>query len=39
MEGRVGITNERLIFTQPDIQDANFGVDEEGKTVLLISAR
>ncbi|KAI6101481.1 hypothetical protein EDD16DRAFT_1758372 [Pisolithus croceorrhizus] len=34
-EDHISITNERLIFTQPDVHDSNFGVDEEGKTVLL----
>ena len=31
----VGISGERLIFTQPDIDASNFGVDEHGNTVLL----
>ncbi|CAA7268184.1 unnamed protein product [Cyclocybe aegerita] len=31
----VRISGERLIFTQPDIDASNFGVDEDGNTVLL----
>ncbi|KAI6163336.1 hypothetical protein EDD17DRAFT_490007 [Pisolithus thermaeus] len=34
-EDCISITNERLIFTQSDMHGSNFGVDEEGRTVLL----
>jgi ABC1 atypical kinase-like domain len=31
----IRITGERLLFTQADMHYTNFGVDEQGKTVLL----
>jgi hypothetical protein len=31
----VSISGERLMFTQSDMDDSNFGVDEHGRTVLM----
>ncbi|KAH9169783.1 hypothetical protein EDB89DRAFT_1982495 [Lactarius sanguifluus] len=31
----VSVSGERLMFTQSDMDDSNFGVDENGRTVLM----
>ena len=31
----VSVSGERLIFTQSDMDDSNFGLDENGRTVLM----
>ncbi|KAH9058924.1 hypothetical protein EDB83DRAFT_2610973 [Lactarius deliciosus] len=31
----VSVSGERLVFTQSDMDDSNFGVDENGRTVLM----
>lgn len=31
----VSIRDDRVMFTQSDMDDANFGVDEHGRTVLM----
>ncbi|KIO26487.1 hypothetical protein M407DRAFT_243703 [Tulasnella calospora MUT 4182] len=31
----VSLSGERLVFTQSDVDESNFGIDDEGKTVLL----
>lgn len=33
--GYVGLSGERLMFMQPDMDPGNFGVDERGNTVLM----
>ncbi|KIO26467.1 hypothetical protein M407DRAFT_24191 [Tulasnella calospora MUT 4182] len=34
-ETPVSLSGERLVFTQSDVDESNFGIDDEGKTVLL----
>ena len=31
----VSVSGERLMFTQSDMDDSNFGLDENGRTVLM----
>jgi len=35
MVSPVSVSGERLMFTQSDMDDSNFGLDENGRTVLI----